>query len=419
MPPIASVAASAAAVPPAGRAGPAAAVRSPRFPTFEGLRALSALAVVAYHAGTLTGLTTGQAAAGRRWGPWLQHLNVGVAVFFVLSGFLLFRPFVAAHLSDAPPPTARTYLVRRLVRIFPAYWVALAVSTWLLHLDLGDWWGHVRFYGLLQIYSGDTVLGGLVQAWSLCTELSFYLFLPVWAAGLARVGGTPERRARAHLLGCAALYALGIGFRARLRAGGHAIGYAWLPANTDLFALGMVLAVVSADAARTGRSPNGLARTLGEVPAAAWAAAVCCYLAVVSLRYPYGLVAPTVFQELARQVLFGLVAVLIVAPGVFGRQDRGGVRSALRWRPLAAVGIVSYGVYLWHLTLMERLVPHLRPRAAPGLPAPPPSWPGLAGSAALAAVAVAAASWFALERPLLERVGRARRRRIAPGETRP
>jgi peptidoglycan/LPS O-acetylase OafA/YrhL len=382
----------------------APAERTARFPTFEGLRALCALAVLVYHAGTFTGLTWGPGAADEPLGPWVQHLNVGVSIFFVLSGFLLFRPFVLADLEAQPAPAPGPYLVRRLVRIFPAYWLALFVSTQVLDLQLGDWWGHVRFYGLLQIYWGDTVLGGLVQAWSLCTELSFYLFLPVWAAALRRVGPRDvEGRVRVHAAGLVALYALGLGTRAWLRAGDHAVGYATLPANADLFAIGMALALVRSAAAVREREPGGLARTLGDAPGVAWVAAGCCYLGAVSLGYPFGLEAPTVSQEVLRQLLFGLIAGLIVAPGAFGDQDRGPIRRILRSRPLWALGVVSYGIYLWHLTVMERLVEVGRWVGRPSMV------PLVATTTALTVV-VAAASWFALERPLLGRARRAVRR---------
>lgn len=384
-----------------------------RFPTFEGLRALCAFGVLAYHAGTFTGLTWGPSTSYGGVGPWVQHLNVGVSVFFVLSGFLLFRPFVLAHLQDRSGPALRGYLVRRLVRIYPAYWVALFVSARLLDLNLGDWWGHVRFYGLLQIYWGDTVLGGLVQAWSLCTEVSFYLFLPLWAAALARRRGTVEDRVRTHYLALAGLYAVGVATRWWLRAGHHDVGYGTLPANADLFAVGMALAVASATATVRGRALGGLARTVGDQPAAAWVAALCCYAGVVSLRFPYGLVAPTAFQEVARQVLFGLVAGLVVAPGVFGPQDRGWGRRFLRWAPLAYAGVVSYGIYLWHVTVMARL-------DRPGTFLQPVSFASLTAWSAVLSVGVASVSWFALERPLLRRVrggGRTRRPLVSPADT--
>jgi peptidoglycan/LPS O-acetylase OafA/YrhL len=360
--------------------------------------------VVVYHAGTFTGLTWGPGAADEPLGPWVQHLNVGVSAFFVLSGFLLFRPFVLAHLADDAAPATRPYLVRRLVRIFPAYWVALFVSTLVLDLELGDWWGHVRFYGLLQIYWGDTVLGGLVQAWSLCTELSFYLFLPLWAAALRRVQGPVERRIRAHAVGLVLLYVLGLVVRARLRAGGHAVGYATLPANADLFAIGMGLALVRSAAAVRGGPAGGLARTVGDLPGVAWAAAGCCYLGATSLGYPFGLEAPTVTQELLRQVLFGLVAGLVVAPGVFGDQTQGMVRRVLRSRPLWGLGVISYGIYLWHLTVMERLV-------EVGRWVGDPSMVPLVATTTALTVAIAALSWFGLEKPLLGRVRRPERRR--------
>lgn len=360
--------------------------------------------MLVYHAGTFTGVTWGPDAPDHPFGPWVQHLNVGVSTFFVLSGFLLFRPFVLAHLAGDPAPATRPYLVRRFVRIYPAYWVALFVSTQLLDLDLGDWWGHVRFYGLLQIYWGETVLGGLVQAWSLCTEVSFYLFLPLWAAALRRVGGPVERRVRAHAIGLGGLYVLGLATRAWLRGGGHAVGYATLPANADLFALGMGLALVSAHATVRGQAPGGLARTVGDLPGAAWLAAACCYAGAAALGFPFGLVAPTVGQELARQVLFGLIAALLVAPGVFGDQGRGLVRRLLRSRPLWALGVVSYGLYLWHLTAMERLVEGDRLVGAPSIVP-------LSVATLVVTVVVAAASWFALERPLLRRVRRVGGRR--------
>ncbi len=373
-----------------------------RFPTFEGLRALSAFGVLAYHAGTFTDVRWGRDGSLGTPGAWLQHLSVGVSVFFVLSGFLLFRPFVVAHLADEPRPRIRSYLWRRMVRIYPAYWIALFLSTLILGLDLGDWWGQLRFYSLIQIYWGETALGGIVQAWTLATEVSFYLFLPLWVLVLCRRGGTVDQRVRRHYVGLAVLYAVGVGVRSLLRAGDHSIGYGTLAANCDLFALGMALAVASAAAQVRGRAPGGFARTVGEQPGVAWLAAACCYAGVVTLRYPDGFDPPTVSQEVLRQALFGFVAALLVAPGVFGPQDQGLVRRFLRWRPLVGAGIVSYGIYLWHLTVMIKL-------DEPGSFIAPASWLTLTLWTVVIATAIAAVSWFAVERPLLRRVRRPRR----------
>jgi len=278
--------------------------------------------------------------------------------------------------------------------------------------EVGDLWAQVRFFSLTQIYWGDTALGGLVQAWTLATEVSFYLFLPVWAALLARVGGPLARRVRVHYAGLAVLVVGGLTFRGLLRGGGHAIGYAWLPANIDLFALGMALAVLSAARAAGHRMPT-LLETLGERPWIAWLAALCCYGAIVSLRYPYGFALPTVSQEVAREALLGAVAILVVVPGVVGDQGQGVGRRILASRPLHAIGLVSYGIYLWHLTVMAEVFDRWPgPLLAAGT-RPLWSWARLAIGTAVISTAVAAVSWFVLEAPLLRVV----RRRDQPGSS--
>lgn len=368
--------------------------------------------MVAFHAGSITGLA---GPGGGDAGAWMRHLNVGVSVFFVLSAFLLYRPFVTAHLRGERGPRAGAYAARRLVRIFPAYWLALTVTAYVLDQKyLGDRWGQFRFYALLQVYWGDTALGGLAQAWSLCTELSFYLFLPLWAALVGRIGGDQTRKRRAHLAGVVVLWFIGVGFRAALRDGGHQLGYAWLPANTDLFALGMVLAVVSAASEVRGVEPGGLWRTVAELPAVSWLAALCVYAAVVWSGFPFEfLETPTVVEEVGRQVMFGLIALLLVAPGALTRQVRGPLARVLASRLLHGLGVVSYGVYLWHLTVMAELEARWRPDPTTGSL----SWWSLFLVGTAITVGIATLSWLVLERPSIGVVRRltARRTPVPPG----
>ena len=62
-----------------------------------------------------------------RWAVLLAHLNVGVALFFLISGFLLYRPYALALVHGSEPPRLAAYAKRRFLRIVPAYWVALTL----------------------------------------------------------------------------------------------------------------------------------------------------------------------------------------------------------------------------------------------------------------------------------------------------
>lgn len=369
----------------------------------EGVRAVSALAIVVVHAASFTGGTSVPGGLTAGAGPWMQHLTAAVAVFFVLSGYLLFRPFVAADLAGTASPAVVPYLVRRLLRIFPAYWVALAVSAAVLDLQLGDGWSALRFYALIQIYWSDSVIGGLPHAWTLNTELAFYLFLPVWAAVLRRIVRRSARPAVVHLIGLAVLFVIGIVATTWLRARGARLGYGTLPANLDLFAIGMAMAVLAA--ARDAGTPLPRAVVaLRDQPGLSWLAALCCYASLVAMELPTGLTPPSAGQELARELLVAAVAALFVLPAAFG--DRGWPLALLRSRPLVAVGIVSYGVYLWHLPVLELLVrEEVLVQPATGL---------LALACLPPTLVLASVSWFALERPLLRASHRWSRQRSDP-----
>ena len=139
----------------------------PRFPLVDSLRAIAALSVLVYHTGYAT-----SAIRQPVYGAFIERLNVGVTLFFVISGFLLYRPFVAARLLGAPSSRLRDYARRRLLRIVPAYWLALtvlAIYPGLSGVFTNHWW---IYYGFLQIYNDGTVLQGIGPAWTLCIEIT-------------------------------------------------------------------------------------------------------------------------------------------------------------------------------------------------------------------------------------------------------
>ena len=367
----------------------------PRFPLLDGVRALAALSIVLLHVGDGTGFARTNAL-----GAFTARTDAGVALFFVLSGFLLYRPFVASRLEARPAPSAGRYLRRRLLRIVPAFWVAMLVMGalgWISVLN-GDWW---RYFGFVQNLSVETVLGGIRPAWSLCVEMSFYLVLPVWALGIARLlRGRPRRtqiRAEAIALGALALASLAL--RTAFFDADH--GSLWLvtlPAFLDWFAVGMGLALASV--ALAGREPRA---AVLRRPWLAWAGAAACY-ALVSLVVPLprGLVAAgTVEAHLAQHVLYIAVGALVALPGIFGiRPDAEPASRAiarfLAHPVMAWLGLVSYGIFLWHQPLLDQLLIQDLSGRAPVLPFVTVLVVTTAG-----AVAIAAVSYYLVERPFL------------------
>ena len=319
-----------------------------RYPCFDGLRAIAALTVIGVHTSFVSGFTTKHPGFGR----YTSRLEIGVEVFFVISGFLLYRPFAVAHFGGRPAPAARSFWGRRLKRIIPAYWVAFVVVTYVLRADSGGpgWKGPLIFLGFAQIYFPHYILHGLSQAWSLCTEMTFYLMVPLYAAVLARRRGDPQRQLRAELLGLAALTAVSFAYRIPVLVSHGSMAQVmpnWLPGYLDQFALGMLLAVGSAYLAATGERPRWLWHEAS--PWVCWGMALVAFWAVSNIGLPLEPVKPSPLgPSLARQALYGAFAFFLVIPAVFGDQERGLVRRALTWRPIALVGVVSYGIYLWH-----------------------------------------------------------------------
>ena len=121
----------------------------------------------------------------------------------------------------------------------------------------------------------------------------------------------------------------------------------WLPSYFDLFALGMLLAVLSAWFIARNSEPTWLRHRL--MPWVSWSIALGAFWAVSHLGIsptPVYIVTPGV--DIAKQTLYGVVAFFTVMPAVFGPQDTGGIRRFLRWKPIVLFGIISYGIYLWH-----------------------------------------------------------------------
>ena len=400
-----------------------------KFPLLDALRGVGLLMVLGYHMIYQLGATEPEAirllyATGLQ--DVINHWDVGVPIYLLMSGFLLYRPFVRARWHGQPMPSLRGYGIRRLLRIVPGYWVALTVVA--IWLGLGEVFtasGIVTFYGFAQIYDGDTAIKGIGQAWTLGTEVAYYAFLPLWVIWMAtRPPAPPRRMLRREMLGVGALILFGLAWKAwalktRVDAAGgdnSQLPYLLpLPAYIDHVAIGMGLAVLSVHWAKHGGVPRPI-RALSRRPGLAWGAAAVLWM---WLSYGMGLQGEYATDDnkpiylsdpdyQIRHVVNIVIAACLVAPAIFGDQSRGVLRRVLAFRPLLFLGVISYGVYLYHLAVYRQL-------ADWGvLPVTDyPSYIGFWLLGLIVSVGIASLSWYLLERPIM-RLGR----RIAPREGR-
>jgi peptidoglycan/LPS O-acetylase OafA/YrhL len=288
-------------------------------------------------------------------GAWRVRLgNYGVSIFFLLSGLVLYRPFVGAALDRTQPPAVRSFLRRRFVRIFPAYVVALTVFFGLgLAVPLNITAREYAFqYLLLQNYIARGFAISMGVSWTLCVELAFYVALPILAVGLRCLPGGRARRVGdryvAQLAGLALLLVVGWGYRifvleARPALPGSAVNY--LPAFLDWFALGMLLAVLHEGRERGFALPRWF-QALANSTLACWLLAAQLYWVSIQLDITGDFFASP-GKTLARFGLNGASAFLLLLPAVLGRRPGRALR-ALDTRPLVFLGTISYGIYLWH-----------------------------------------------------------------------
>jgi peptidoglycan/LPS O-acetylase OafA/YrhL len=321
--------------------------RTTRFPCFDGYRAIAALLVL------LTHVTFSAHFNNMTFGEFFARMDAGVAIFFLLSGFLLYRPFVMARLTNEAGPGVVSYLWRRVLRIYPAYWLAVLVGVYVFgYSPFGSVGQALLHLSLFHIYSPTTVLQGpILQSWTLGTEVSFYLFLPLYAAAIGALAMRTRRPLATQLAGVAALYAVSVTWQfVVLGSGSRYAGMymTWLPAWLDLFSLGMGLAVVSAWLATHDRRDTTILSWRGA-PAGCWTLAALAFWAVSTrIGLPRASIVYSRGEDMARHVLYGATAFFLLLPGIFGPQRRGAIRRFLQLRVVVALGLVSYGLYLWH-----------------------------------------------------------------------
>ena len=375
------------------------------FPCIDGLRALPAITVVLCHTVGVSGLVATTP------GAYLAGLRAGVQVFFVISGFVLYRPFALAHFSQSRGPSMAGYFRRRFLRIFPAYWVVLTVGVYVLGvIYLFGEKAIVTNYLLVQSYTTQTAYSGLGPAWTLVIEVSFYVFLPFYALAIWRLGR--RRPCSTELVGCGVLFVVALSCSALVAYGSPPMAISVLPAHFAPFALGMALAVT-----RTAVRPGTKAWSWSEqVAGAAWKPWLLAGLAfsatVWAVHYPavLGVPGPTGSTQMSYSLLIGAMGLFVVLPAVFGDQSRGVGRRVLRAGPIVFLGLISYGIYLWHVPVITEL----RQNGMFVTPGHGRTWTDfieVSSITLVVTVVIATVSWYVLEKPLIQL---SRRRRLLP-----
>ena len=400
---------------------------NPRFPLVDSLRALGFLMVFTVHA-------TGQAGifkdpAGVPWyAGYITRLEVALPLFFAISAFLLYRPFVAGLVGSARKPRIGSFARARALRIIPAFWVAMTIAAIYPGITGGwedHWWAYYLF---LQEYVPDWNVGSFQHTWHLSVEITFYGLLPLLVIIGARLGRRRGEDRASILAGqltmVAGLYALSVVARVVLTAVGYEaeVGtvpvspreaysillpgtlYTALPASFDWIALGMALAITSVWLEGRSEQPRWVG-AVRDHPALPWGLAATIWLLLVWLgpTYPDPYRTASFFTA---EVLYGAIALLLLAPAVFGHTAGGAVRRLLATRPLAWLGLVSYGFFLWHLPILVK-IGDTQAFDFAGVPRTVEVW--LAGF--LLTLPCAALSYYMLERPLLRFKHRRKRRR--------
>jgi peptidoglycan/LPS O-acetylase OafA/YrhL len=322
-----------------------------RIDQLDGVRAFAFAAVFAFH---------------------VVHLPfgfLGVDVFFVLSGFLITRNLLALRDRATTGSAFAVFFYRRVLRIVPPYYLALAVMLALEPFPLAETPWYLGFASNIRDTIQPVLEGPMVTLWSIAVEEQFYILWPFLVLLLPRRALAPA-------------FVLAIAGAALFRfaaSGNDDAVYRLMPSRMDLLAAGALLALADT------RDATWLPRRVGWF-AVAGALALGAFAALAmrlpSFRYNHA----DALYDVLGYALIGVACVALLA--IVRCARRGPLHALLVWPPIAYVGKVSYVAYLVHVVALD--VVHRR--ALPG---------AIAAALAFAlTIGFASLSWYALEQPI-------------------
>ncbi len=374
---------------------------SKRNSALDSLRGLSTILIVVYHISFVSGHTVAHANSS---GAYIDRLNIGVAIFFVLSGFLIFRPFAHSLIHGSPLPKTRNYYLKRAARILPGYWLALFVLAGLDALTIVNTSGFIRNVFIVHSFTEHNVFTGIRQAWTLAIEMSFYVVVPAFAYIFVR---QTKRRdgpvsVSSLLKALSVLFLSAYVFRLFIHQTDFwflKTAHIWLPSHMDTLALGMGLAVL-VEAPTSSETLSKVRIFLANHTGAFVLSSVFVWFMSANINMAIGLNKSEFHIELLGHFLYGMASVLLVAP--FCVDSRSLLVKAMSLRLFTWLGTISYGIYLWHMAFLggnfaEKYMPYTENdgqvllRFLVVLPA---------------SIAIASLSYYVIERPIMRAVSK-------------
>ncbi len=354
----------------------------------DGLRAIATLMVISFHIQQKAFI----------WDklnqPWISAFwtfgGSGVTLFFVLSGFLLFLPYAKSLLFQSSWPSAKQFYLHRALRILPAYYIALFIIIFLFqrqYLDPHLWNQLFLFLTLFMDSTPQTFRALNGPFWTLAIEWQFYMLLPLIALGflfcIKRLASSSRRRLVAVLGCCLLLIVWGLFIR---RVGLH---YQRVPTTSPVlnivlfflygtggkylenFAVGMALSACYVFSKNSEHGPaflvwmRRISIPVGVVGVLLFTFTAQWHFYMLEMKTPGFLF----FEHLVNyfdwlnEMVISLAYASIMFALLFGSRA---LKRPFEWKLLGQIGLLSYGLYMWHLPWIKFFQTNILP-ALPSL----------------------------------------------------
>ena len=293
--------------------------------------------------------------------PILGHIDLGLAAFFALSGYLIARPFARHYVIGTRKPRLRSYVRNRVLRVVPAFYLFTVLVLLRFGVDgtlepgfenTSSVWQVVGQFLFVQGQTGGPAVVPIGPAWSIGAEVGFYILIPIASWIAIRLGSRlqgPERRAAFGVVAAGAVMVVSIALRAY-----DQYRFAWLtspPAIMYVFMPGVAIALVEPLLAARLRDRARPARLI-----AYGAFALAALLAVVYAATDYDPRQTPIHHALGQRALLAVLCCGLLILGLLVLQlGTGGAPRLFGNRLMLWMGERSYSFYLAHIWVLYEI----------------------------------------------------------------